>query len=167
MALKTLFGQQGIDGIQTDSSTTQTNDLGTVIWVINDSTGNLQAYKYVQAAADTTVANGTVLTYTSSAQTIVTSDISDTNPNFVAGVGVGAIAASSFGWIQVYGFHSAVATDGGDDIAAGDALIVDPTVDGVCDSVAAGTAPTHKTLGFAQAADVDGSNTVAAFLNCL
>jgi hypothetical protein len=123
-------------------------------------------YKYVQAAADTTVANGTVLSYTDYTRTIVTSDIDDGHPNRPAGVGIGAITASYYGWIQVQGYHAAVITNADDDISAGDLLIVDTDEDGQCDSVAGGTACTYVPLGAAYAADVDASDTVAALLYC-
>lgn len=127
---------------------------------------NGKNYVYVQLSASATgaAANGTVLYSTLSDSNVVTDDISATHPNLVRGVAIGAIAAGAFGWIQSWGDHSAVKTDGGDDIATGDAIIGDATVDGVCDSVAAGTAPTHKVIGFATSADSDTADTVAAFL---
>lgn len=133
-----------------------------------DSTVGVRGYRYVQAAADTTVANGTVLTFVDATyfNKTVTLDISDSHPNRAAGVGIGAITASNYGWVQFYGYHATVLTDGGDDIADGDAVIVDPSTDGTADSVTAGTAPTHKVLGFACAADVDANNTVAVRLEC-
>ena len=130
--------------------------------------GGIKIYRFVEVAATSSaLTNGAVVTFSDVYGSKVTDDISESNVNLPAGVAIGAIAVGSKGWIQVYGYHSAVDTDGGDDIAIGDALIVDPTVDGTCDSVAIGTAPTHKTIGFANTADIDGSNTVAAFLNCL
>lgn len=123
-------------------------------------------YVYVQLAADaqSAAANGAVLYGTLSDSNVVTDDISTTHPNLVRGVAIGAMAKGAFGWIQTWGGHSAVATDGGGDIATGDAIIGDPSADGVCDSVAAGTAPTHKIIGFATNADVDSADTVAAYL---
>lgn len=131
-----------------------------------DATNGLKEYKYVQAAADTTVANGTPLLYVAAdtARLSVTLDLTDANTNDPAGVGIGVITAEYYGWIQTKGYHSAVITNGDDDIAANDAIIYG-AADGVVDSVAAGTAPTNKPLGFAQAADVDASNTVATVLD--
>ena len=125
-----------------------------------------ETYVYVQvsASAANAAASGTVLYATLDDSNIVTDDISTTHQNLVRGVAIGAIAKGSFGWIQTWGDHSAVKTDGGDDIATGDAIIGDPSVDGVCDSVAAGTAPTHKVIGFATSADSDTSDTVAAYI---
>ena len=124
------------------------------------------SYVYVQlsASAANAAANGTVLYATLANSNVVTDDISATHPNLARGVAFGALAKGAFGWIQCWGDHSAVKTDGGDDIAAGDAIIGDPTVDGVCDSVAAGTPPTHKAIGFATAADGDTANTVAVYI---
>jgi len=92
----------------------------------------------------------------------VTMDVSDTSRNKVCGVFAAVIADGSYGWIQTKGACT-VNTNGDDDIAEGDAVI-SANADGTADSVLAGTAPTHKVVGFAQAADVDGSNTVVVFL---
>ncbi len=92
----------------------------------------------------------------------VTSDQSDTSVNKVRGVFTAVIADAGFGWIQTKG-PCVVTTDGDDDIAEGDAIIAG-AADLVCESVAAGTAPTNRVVGWALAADVDGSNTVIADL---
>jgi hypothetical protein len=146
------------------NSSTCLDPLGALRIEQDTTNGGFLRYRYVQVNADTTVANGTVLTYTDLYHTDVTSDISDTGQNAVAGVGIGAITASYYGWIQTGGYHSAVRTNANDDIAKYDMLIADATVDGTCDSVAGGTAPTHRVLGYAVAADVDASDTVAAQL---
>lgn len=125
-----------------------------------------KCYVYVQlyASATAAAADGTVLYATLDDSNVVTDDISATHQNMVRGVAIGAIALGSYGWIQTWGDHTAVNTDGGDDIATGDAIIGDATVDGVCDSVAAGTAPTHKVIGFATSADSNTNDTVATFI---
>lgn len=130
-----------------------------------DSTGSLKRYVYVQAAADTTVANGTALAFSDTIRNVATSDISDASQNQPCGVGIGAITAEYYGWVQCYGYHATVLTNGDDDIADGDTIILSSS-DGVVDSVAAGTASTYKPLGVAVAADVDANNTVATFLDC-
>lgn len=122
-------------------------------------------YVYVQldAAASADAARGTVLYATLGDSNVVTGDISVSHPNLVRGVAIGALAKGAFGWIQTWGAHDAVATDGGG-IATGDAIIGDPSMDGVCDAVPAGTAPAYKVLGYATDADVDSADTVAAYL---
>jgi len=154
-------------GKLTANDATAKNQLGTLRteWSTTDSC--YKTYKYVQVAADTTVANGTVLGHTDVLGHTASSDITDFNVNQPLGVGIGAITASYYGWILVRGYHSAIITDGGDDIADGDSLIVDDTIDGTCDSVASGTAPTSKIIGVAVTADIDGSNTVAGMVYCL
>ncbi len=62
-----------------------------------DSTNGLRIFRYVQAAADTTVANGTPLAFSDTKCTTVTSDISDASQNQPAGVGIGAITQSYYG----------------------------------------------------------------------
>lgn len=71
-------------------------------------------------------------------------------------------AQNDYGYLQTRGYHSAIKTNGDDDIAAGDTLIMVAT-DGVVDSVAAATTTgTLLKVGIARAADVDAANTVAA-----
>lgn len=71
---------------------------------------------------------------------------------------------NSYGWLMINGPHSAIRTNGDDDIAAFDTVIMVAT-DGVVDSVASGTTTgTLLKVGIASAADVDASNTVAAVL---
>ena len=94
--------------------------------------------------------------------TTVTNDVSDSDINQVAGVMPVAMTDAYYGWLQVGGYNSAIRTNGDDDIAASDALIGGG--DGTCNSTAQDTAPTNKVLGWAVAADVDGSNTVAGVI---
>lgn len=144
------------------------DELGVLRTELDALTSGVRIYRFVKVAdASGDVANGSVLTFTDAHCREVTTDISESNRNHVAGVGIGAITAGNKGWIQVYGSHSAVTTNGDDDITVGMELIVDGAVDGSVDSMAVGTAATHKTVGVATADDVDAANTVAAFLNCL
>ncbi len=77
-------------------------------------------------------------------------------------------AQNEFGYVQLDGYHSAIRTDGGDDIAAWDTLVMDGTTDGTVDSVAKATVTGDlSACGFAAAVDVDASNTVPAWLKCL
>lgn len=151
----------------TSNSATALDPLGALRFEYDTTNGGYKGYKYVQAASDTTVANGTALAFVNAYGWQVTSDISDANINQVAGVGIGAITASYYGWIQVYGYHSAIATDGGDDIADGDYLILHASTDGVVDRTASGTAAVSKPIGVAVAADVDAADTVAGMINCI
>jgi hypothetical protein len=73
-------------------------------------------------------------------------------------------AQNDFGYIQTAGLHTAIKTDGGDDITAGDTIIMKAT-DGVIDSVAAATSTgTLLYVGIAQADDVDAADTVSVNL---
>ena len=118
-------------------------------------------------AADTTVANGTCLTFTDTLRHTASSDISDGDINQVAGVGIGAITAEYYGWVQCYGYHAALLTDGGDDFADGDWVILHASTNGTCDRTASGNAAVSKPLGVAVAADIDDDNTVATQLDCV
>ena len=125
-----------------------------------------KCYVYVQlsASAQGAAANGAVLYGTLGDRNVVTDDISTTGVNLVRGIAVGAIAKGSYGWIQTWGSHSVVKTDGGDDITTGDTVIGDTTADGVCDSIAKGSAITYRPIGFAYDADSDTADTVAVFV---
>jgi hypothetical protein len=92
----------------------------------------------------------------------VTSDVSETDVNHVAGVLQNVITDEYYGWIQTWGYYATVTTNGDDDIAAGDALI--GVGDGTVNSVAQDTAPTNKVIGWAIADDVNADNDVAAYL---
>jgi len=149
----------------TSNSSVALEQLNSIRWEI-DPTYGLRGYMYVQAAPDTTVNNGVPLAYVDTYKKSVTSDISDASQNQPVGVGVGRITASYYGWIQFYGYHSAVVTNGDDDIADCDSIILAAT-DGQCDSVPAGTASTYKIIGVAVADDINAANTVATMIDCL
>ena len=159
-----MFPQQAWKTVLTANDATAQEAVGS-IRVELDSTYGARAYRYVQAAADTTVANGTALAYSDAYKFVATSDISDADVNQPLGVGVGAITAEYYGWVQVLGYHSAVKTNGDDDIADGASIILG--ADGVFDSVPSGTASSSKRLGVAVAADIDAANTVAVQLDCI
>ena len=149
-------------------SSTDEDELGVLRLELDALTNGVRGYRFVEvAAASAAVANGSVLTFTDNYNQVVTTDISASHINKVAGVGIGAITAGNRGWIQVYGYHPAVATNGDDDITEGMELMVDTAVDGTVDSIAIGTAPTSKTVGVAVDDDVNAANTVATFLNCI
>lgn len=150
----------------TNNSSTAKDNVGAHRWEW-DSTNGLRGFIYTQAAADTTVANGTALAYSDTIKAVATSDISDAGINQALGVGIGVITASYYGYVQIYGYHSAIETDTGDDIADGDWLILHASTDGVVDRTASGTANVSKPIGVAVAADIDADDTVAGFISCL
>jgi len=148
----------------TANDSTAQEQLGILRTELDSSTNRFKTYKYVVAAADTTVADGTALCYTDLYGTTASLDISDGAINQVCGVGVGVITASYYGWVQTWGYHDAVLTDGGDDIADGDSVILHASSNGVCNSTASGTAAVSLPIGIAVDADIDGSNTVEVFI---
>ena len=158
---------QQIWGTELDANDSSAKEMpGVIRWEYDDTYG-LRAYRYVQAASDTTVANGTCLGFSDTYRMVASSDCDDYDENQPSGVGIGVITASYYGWIQCYGYHAVLKTDAGDDIADGDNVILHATTDGVCDRVAAGTAPTDTPLGIAVADDINDADTVATFLTCL
>ena len=73
-------------------------------------------------------------------------------------------AQNDYGWVQTDGYHSAIKTNGDDDIAQDDTLIMVAT-DGVVDSIAkATTTGTLLLVGYAADVDADATNTVPAYL---
>lgn len=107
---------------------------------------------------------------------VVTNDVSDAidgaDDPVCAGVACGSLAESTSGGTTRYGLflvrgrHTAVKTNGDDDIAAGDMLTIDTANDGGCNSID----PDGETIdparvgrgrvGVALADDVDAANTV-------
>ncbi len=125
-----------------------------------------KGYRYVQydnGTGNLTCVDGKLAYQVDSDEWIVTMDVSDSDRNLVVGVFSSVIADSGYGWIQSWGADT-VTTNGDDDIAKGDAVIASAAGDGTADSTAQDTAPTNRVVGWATAADVDGSDTVATFL---
>ena len=148
------------------------DNVGDIRRQIDDATGRRRTLLFVRSdASSAAIANGTPVGWSADSAGDqgweVTTAFHGSNGarNKPAGVGIGTITIGYYGWIQSYGDHTAVITNGDDDIADGDNIILSST-EGKVDSVAAGTAPTHTPLGIAVAADVDASNTVATFINC-
>ncbi len=128
-------------------------------------------YQLVQlAAGSTSPATAGAAAFwdgTNIATFVINNDISDDSVrgrNLPAGVILGAPTASQYCFIQVRGVHDAIVTNGDDDITLGMTLVLDGTVDGAVDSVAAGTASTYVPFGIAMASDVDLSNTVQGLI---
>lgn len=119
--------------------------------------------RYVQFKDAVTYAAGQVLTWANATATAVTNDRSGGSSvgNQCAGIALCAVTENYYGFVLTEGYYSAVVTNGDDDIAAGDALIVATGTDGACDSSASAS---NLKIGQALAADVDGSNTVAAWI---
>lgn len=140
---------------------------GGLYFYADPSTGKMQIYRYVQFKDAVTYAAGQVLTFANVTGTAVTNDRSGGSSvsNRPAGICLMVNTQDEYGFILVQGYYSAVVTNGDDDIAAGDSLIVATGTDGACDSVAAATTTVH-TLAFGHAleADVDASNTVKAWV---
>lgn len=145
----------------TSSSTSQQHDLGTVVW---DNVGN--AFRYVQnvLADGIAVADGTCV-YGTATWGVVSPDFAAGSgiTTHVVGVGIAAIAAGSYGWVQVSGYHDKVKTDGG--VAAAD-FLVGHSVDGEADTMADGEE--EQVFGQALAADTATEpHSCAAHIHCL
>lgn len=148
------------EGGLTASGTTKKHNLGELV---KDDEGNI--YRYVQniAADSVAIADGTCVYLRDADDWIVTPDISNGLTALVEGVGIGAIAAGSYGWILVSGFHDAVKTDNG--VAAKDPLVGHST-DGEADTMAAGEE--GIVFGIATSADTATEpHTCSAVIKCL
>jgi len=151
--------------------TTLTSNSATALeqlWAIReetDTTNGTRVFKYVQYTLGSTAAaaNWTVAyrlgSATDATWNTVTNDVSDSDINAVAWVFVWAVTEAYYGWLQVWGYHSVIATNADDDISAWDVLIWG--WDGTCNSVAQDTAPTNTILWVALADDVNADDTVA------
>lgn len=141
-------------------------ELGIVRWV------GAKAYKYV-LVEDQALANGDSVEFSDTSGYEVTSDRSGgaSIGRVPAGVAIGTISDAQYGWVQVYGRHTAIKTDGG--VAAADVLVPHATKDGRADTGT--TASTvvitvGQRFGFALAADTDTSTTagtVVGMIMCL
>jgi hypothetical protein len=147
------------NGAVTDSSTVQEHDLGTVVELDG------KKYRYVQVV-DLAAANGNVVEVASASDPDVVS-IDRAGGSSIGriprGVAVGAIAANSYGWIQISGYKSNITSDGS--VSAGEALVPHASTNGSADSVTASTTA-QQVFGYALADDttsaVQGVITLAA-----
>jgi len=133
-------------------------------------TSDGKRYKYVQNVLNSVATTDGAICYLDDSDTtglgyIVTSDYSEClgdTVNAVAGVHrTAGVSDGYWTFVQIRGTCT-VKTNGDDDIAIGMALI--GVGDGTVNSVAAGTAPTNKLVGWAIAADSDANDTVLADL---
>lgn len=134
------------------------------LFIYNDSTTGPRILRYTQFKDAVTYADGQVLTLAATDKSAVTNDVSGGSSlgALPGGIALGAVTQNYYGAALVWGYHATIKTNGDDDIAAGNNLIVG-AADGVCDS---GTG-TVGLFGQATAADVDANNTVAGFVNCV
>lgn len=147
--------------------------VGTIYWNDGIPYKLVQVHTVCTGGTANVIAAGEVLYYTATAN-VVTNDRSEAitdNANCYAGVAPSDLAANVpestatvtyYMLMQVGGYHSAVVTNGDDDISAGDQIIA--SGDGTCNSEAQGTDIKALVIGTATAADVDGSNTVAVLM---
>ena len=139
---------QGL-GRQAELSVSDTAEQFPIGELCKDQLGNI--YRYVQniAADNIAIADGTCV-YPTLNWGVVSPDFTGGSglTSKVCGVGIVAIAAGSYGWVQVAGYHDKVKTDAG--VAASDPL-VGHSVDGEADTMVHGEE--HLVFGFALAAD--------------
>lgn len=129
--------------------------------------------KVGQALTNDALAANEVLSLKSATEFEVTNDVSTsleaTYPIFAGRANSAApestASNTTYAWVQIAGFGT-LKTDGGDDIAIGELVTVDETVDGACDRVADNTAITDRLLrGLAgRAVAADGASTVSALI---
>lgn len=158
----------------TDGSEQNPIPLGTV----RRDEANGKAYMWVEVAQtliNDALAANEVCVLASATKFQVTNDMSAgldaTNPIFVGRANSACpestAALTRYCWVQVSGI-GVLKTDGGDDIALGDLVVADATVDGACDILAVATTVTGALLaslcGRALAADVDAADTVSVLI---
>jgi hypothetical protein len=152
-----------------NSTTAPNNDLG-LVRDEYDTTYRLCKYKMVFNNCATACVDGDVMVYNDKYDAKVTRSItSDVLANRAAGVAFGTIAASAYGWIEVYGYHDAIKVSSGGSIASGDSFVASATSTGLAirNGAAGATNAEHiRVIGQAVAADtttsVEGFITLAA-----
>jgi hypothetical protein len=143
------------------SSTTQQFPLGALCM---DQKGNIYRYVINNLSDNVAIADGTCV-YGTTTWGSVSPDFTGGNgiTTNVVGVGIVAIAAGSYGWIQVSGYHDAVKTDGA--VAAAD-FLVGHSVNGEADTMADGEE--EQVFGQALAADTGTEpHSCPAHIKCL
>lgn len=148
--------------------------LGTT--VVDRTSSPFKEYMWVQVAqslTNSTTAANEVLTLKSATTFEVTNDVStglDATYPFFAGRANAAVPQSTstityYCWVQIAGFGT-LKTDGGDDIALGELVSADETVDGGVDRITDNTTITDRLLrGLAgRAVAADTATTVAALI---
>jgi len=132
--------------------------------IYEDGIGN--KYKFVKNTHSSAFAISDVVSYDySGATTTSVFDGATAALPYMAGVAMGAIPASGFGWIQIAGVGSAL-VDGTTDVAIGDSLkAVNGEVHAVKDQ-AAGTAPSFGNYMVALAEQTSATDTIIAVHIC-
>ena len=148
------------NGLTELNDSTPRMELGTRIYTVDDDYG-IKCYKYVKFNATGTA--GLAYRFSDVYNREVTSAITTATANKVAGVAIGTVTSGNYGVVQCLGYYATVATDTGDDIVAGDNVILKNGTTGQVDRMAAGTAPTLRPLGVAVADDT--ASTVAVFID--
>ena len=152
-------------GRESELGLSSTSAIFAVGELCKDQKGNI--YRFVQniTADSVAVADGTCV-YQTATWAVVTPDQTGGSAisTKIVGVGIAAIAAGSYGWIQVSGYHDAVKTDGA--VSAGEYLMF-KNVDGECDSFADGSE--EAVFGIALTADTgtEPHSCAAAIFSCL
>lgn len=122
--------------------------------------------RFVQFLDAVTYAAGQVVAPADVLMTKVSNDVDVSATSLrCAGVCLGVMTQNYYGFVLTHGYYPTVKTNGDDDIAANDTVIMVAT-DGVVDSIAkATTTGTLLLVGIATDADVDANNTVAVMVN--
>lgn len=140
-------------------------------------------YRYTQFVDAVAYAAGQCVAYANATGTAVSNDRAGGSSvgTRCAGVVLATMTQDYYGFVQVTGVATLV-TNGDDDIAAGDEIMLDTGTDGACDSyvgsavvtatvnqttVGAALDAREKIFGQALAADTDGADTVVATINCI
>ena len=122
-------------------------------------TGGRKIYTYVKNGESATAfADGEVIKWDNAGTGVAKR--AGAAGDLICGVAIGVITAGNYGWVQVYGLHSAIKSAAS--TAAGDAIIAAAAATG--GRVAKNTAPTHQVVAWATAARNDTANTNAGFI---
>jgi len=130
-----------------------------------DATNRQRRFRYVQAAASVTIRKGTTLSYSDAQRTTVTPTIS-TRVNRPAGVAIGTLTASYYGWAQCGGYHDYVIGEAGSTYSDGDTITLHAGTNGIAGRVPKGVAAYYKPLGVAVTNTDSSLNVTCVMLDC-
>src|SRR3990167_327756 len=146
------------DGFATENATSLF--LGGQLGMVFTKAGKTYQLFRSASGADAIIAN-VALAWVDFDDFTVTDDISDAARNRPAGIAIGTLTASNYGWIQVGG--PGTGKDDGNNAADATILFLSAT-DGALANTAAGTAPTYIPMGVATAAASGAGGTIAMYI---
>lgn len=123
MAGKSLFPQQAWNTALTDDDATAQEELGILRAQITTD-GGTKIYKYIQNVSGGALADGDAVVYTLTDDGgYVVTTIASADAASAAGIAIGAITSTQYGWVQVGGINTTAKIKGDTDATTAGALV--------------------------------------------